>query len=231
MRENLSILINDKDYNVTIRRHTQAKRLTLHIDPARQIRLTVPRRCSERHMQTFLHSQTSWLQKQLLKVSSPLALKPGAYFPLRGEQHLIAHDPKIRTLALIENGTVFIGGDIEHFSRRLCEFLKKEARKDLYAACIRYCAALEVSIKRMQLRDQRTRWGSCNNKGVVCFSWRLIFAPPYVLDYLAAHELAHLRIMNHSKRFWGLVNQICLHTKQARHWLKENGNILHAIEV
>jgi predicted metal-dependent hydrolase len=230
VRENLSFPIDNEDHCVVVKRHAQARRLTLRVDPTRQIRLTVPKRCSEKHMRSFLFNHTDWLQQQLRKAPLTLTLRPGVLFPLRGEQYTIAHDPNMRALARIENNTVFIGGKSEHLSRRLREFLKKEARDDLTQACTRYATALGVYVKRLQLRDQRTRWGSCNHRGVICFSWRLIFAPPYVLDYLCAHEVAHLRVMNHSRRFWKIVEEICPHAQKARQWLKSEGNALHAIQ-
>jgi predicted metal-dependent hydrolase len=95
------------------------------------------------------------------------------------------------------------------------------------AAAHRYAAVLGVSIKRIAIRDQASRWGSCSSTGALSFSWRLILAPPFVLDYLAAHEVAHLVEMNHSRRFWRLVLQICPDAHRAKTWLDAHGADLH----
>ena len=87
--------------------------------------------------------------------------------------------------------------------------------------------ALGVKVKRLSIRDQSSRWGSCTSAGSLSFSWRLILAPPYVLDYLAAHEVAHLVEMNHSARFWRVVGRVCGHVERAKTWLDTHGNDLH----
>ena len=98
-----------------------------------------------------------------------------------------------------------IAGDRAHLARRVRDYLKREAKHDLEAASRRYAGELGVTVRRVAVRDQVSRWGSCTAAGVLSFSWRLILAPPYVLDYLAAHEVAHLVEMNHSRRFWRVV--------------------------
>ena len=111
--------------------------------------------------------------------------------------------------------------------RRLRDHLKREARRDLEAASRRYAAALGVAVRRVAVRDQVSRWGSCTAAGVLSYSWRLILAPPHVLDYLAAHEVAHLIEMNHSARFWRVVARICPDFERAKSWLNAQGNALH----
>jgi predicted metal-dependent hydrolase len=112
-------------------------------------------------------------------------------------------------------------------ARRVRDFLKREAKRDLTAASRRYAASLGVAIKRVTVRDQVSRWGSCTADGALSFSWRLILAPPYVLDYLAAHEVAHLIEMNHSRAFWRVVARICPDWRRAKDWLNAQGNALH----
>ena len=107
----------------------------------------------------------------------------------------------------------------EHIERRVGDYLKREARNDLQKAAQAYAAALGVKVKRLSVRDQSSRWGSCTSAGSLSFSWRLILAPPYVLDYLAAHEVAHLVEMNHSPRFWRVVARVCDHVERAKKWL------------
>ena len=120
-----------------------------------------------------------------------------------------------------------VAGGAEHIDRRVHDFLKREARSDLQKAAHAYAEPLSVRVKRVSIRDQSSRWGSCTSAGSLSFSWRLILAPPYVLDYLAAHEVAHLVEMNHSARFWKVVAKVCGHVERAKAWLDTHGNDLH----
>jgi len=120
-----------------------------------------------------------------------------------------------------------VAGGLEHMDRRVHDFLKREARKELHKASMMYAAELGVRVRRVSIRDQSSRWGSCTTAGSLSFSWRLILAPPYVLDYLAAHEVAHLVEMNHSPRFWRVVAKICGSVERAKSWLDTHGNDLH----
>jgi predicted metal-dependent hydrolase len=229
MPESISLSIDEKTHDVAVKRHSLARRLTLRVDPVKQIRLTVPKRCSERRMREFLDSHVDWLRRQIVSTPASLAFAPGAVFPLRGEPHTITHEPKLRGTAYIESAKIFIGGDLRHLPRRLRDFLKKQAKRDFEEVVARHAQSLNVHVRRIQLRDPRSRWGSCSRMGVISFSWRLIMAPPFVLDYLCAHEVAHLRHMDHGKKFWVLVEEICPHRHEARTWLKANGNALLAI--
>ena len=109
----------------------------------------------------------------------------------------------------------------------MSDFLHRQARRDLEAASKQYADRLDVEIKRISVRDQASRWGSCSTTGVLSFSWRLILAPPFVLHYLAAHEVAHLVEMNHSPRFWRVVARVCPSVERAKKWLDTYGNDLH----
>jgi predicted metal-dependent hydrolase len=120
-----------------------------------------------------------------------------------------------------------VAGEAAHVDRRICDYLKREALRDLGAASRRAAERLGVSIRRISVRDQSSRWGSCSTTGMLSYSWRLILAPPFVLDYLAVHEVAHLIEMNHSPRFWRLVHRICADAHRAKVWLDVHGGDLH----
>jgi hypothetical protein len=118
------------------------------------------------------------------------------------------------------------GGEF-HAPRRFADWLKAEVRRDLSERVRHHAQTLCCNPKRLSIRDQATRWGSCSTTGTLSFSWRLIFAPPFVLDYVAAHEVAHLREMNHGPRFWRLVRDAIPGMHKARAWLKAYGAELH----
>ena len=122
---------------------------------------------------------------------------------------------------------ICVSGEMRHAPRRLADWLRNEAKADLLKRVEHHGASLGCLPKRISVRDQSTRWGSCSTSGTICFSWRLIFAPAFILDYVAAHEVAHLREMNHSQRFWRLVRETMPDMQRARSWLKQNGAELH----
>jgi predicted metal-dependent hydrolase len=122
---------------------------------------------------------------------------------------------------------ICVSGERPHVARRVADFLKREARKDLEAAVARHSKRLGVKPRRIVLRDTVSRWGSCSSTGGLNFSWRLILAPPFVLDYLAAHEVAHIVHMNHSPMFWKLTRRLHSETDRAEVWLKIHGPNLH----
>jgi predicted metal-dependent hydrolase len=142
------------------------------------------------------------------------------------------HRPNKRGTVWIEisddgDRSLCVAGEEPHIARRIHDFLQREAKSDLDAASRQAAARLGVRVRRVSIRDQSSRWGSCSSTGVLSYSWRLVLAPPFVLDYLAAHEVAHLVEMNHSRRFWRLVDRICPHVTRAKTWLEVHGTDLH----
>jgi predicted metal-dependent hydrolase len=221
---------------VDLRRHPRARNYTLRIGgPARAPVLTMPKRGSLNEARQFLDRHSGWLRRQIDKLPVPTAVADGAVIPLRGALHVIRHAPGTRGTVTIEPGEagempiLLVAGEARHLRRRLLDFLKREAKRDLEWAVIRHTLSLGVRAKAVRLRDQVSRWGSCSATGHLSFSWRLVLAPPFVLDYLAAHEVAHLRELNHSRRFWQLCEALAPQSQIARAWLRANGPALHAI--
>jgi len=220
-------------YAVRLRRHKQARRYTLRIHAAsRDVVLTMPPRGSIKDARVFAQKHGAWIAARLRKLPAPAPFAHGARLPLRGVEHTIAHRPGTRGTVWAEVSAsgerlICVAGEAPHLPRRVADFLKREARRDLEAASRRAAAQLAVTLKRVSVRDQSSRWGSCSTTGVLSYSWRLILAPPFVLDYLAAHEAAHLVEMNHSRRFWRLVERIYPDMRRAKAWLDAHGGDLH----
>jgi predicted metal-dependent hydrolase len=124
-----------------------------------------------------------------------------------------------------------VSGEEHHAPRRLGDWLRAQARQDLSQRVAHHASRLQVRPKRISVRDQATRWGSCSTTGTLSFSWRLIFAPGFVVDYVAAHEVAHMREMNHGPRFWRLVKDTMPEMNTARRWLRDHGAELHRFQV
>ena len=229
----IDVVFDGATYPVRVRRHHQARRYTLRIHAgSREVVLTMPPRGSLKEARAFAQTHGGWIAARLRRLPEAAPFAPGRDLPLRGVTHRIVHRARARGTVWTEtddNGAhlLCVAGDAPHMARRLGDYLRREAKRELDAACRRYAQMLGVALRRVSVRDQTSRWGSCSTTGVLSFSWRLILAPPFVLDYLAAHEVAHLKEMNHSPRFWRLVLQICPHTRQAKAWLEVHGAELH----
>jgi hypothetical protein len=229
----ISIVFEQELYLVRLRRHRQARRYTLRIHSVtREVVLTMPPRGSLKEARAFAQKHGGWIAARLGRLPEALAFAHGTVVPLRGLDHRIVHRRGQRGTVWAEAGgdgerLLCVAGEEPHVARRISDYLKREAKRDLEAASRHAAEALGVTIKRVSIRDQSSRWGSCSTTGVLSYSWRLILAPRYVLDYLAAHEVAHLVEMNHSRRFWRLVEKICPNVARAKAWLDAHGTDLH----
>jgi predicted metal-dependent hydrolase len=229
----VQVVFDKAIYLVRLRRHRQARRYTLRIDaPTREVVLTMPPRGSVREAKEFAQKHGGWIAARLKRLPEAAPFAHGIEVPLRGEPHRIVHRRGERGTVWTETDgsgqrLLCVAGEPPHVDRRISDFLKREAQRDLDAASRGYAAQIGVSIKRICVRDQSSRWGSCSNTGVLSFSWRLILAPPFVLDYLAAHEVSHLVELNHSPRFWRLVKRLYPQLERAKVWLDANGTDLH----
>jgi predicted metal-dependent hydrolase len=212
----------------------RARRLTLRIDAGgRGLRMTVPPGISAREVDGFLQRHQGWLEQRLAKVPDRPQVRPGIKIPLRGVPHLIIHEPGKRgtvSVAAGEGGPLLtVHGDRLHLPRRIADFLKREAKREIEALVEKHCAKVGRRAKAIRFRDTTSRWGSCTSDGALSFSWRIMMAPPAVINYLVAHEVAHLKEMNHGPKFWKLCEELCPDTDRCKAWLKRNGGALQAI--
>ncbi len=179
----------------------------------------------------FAAERAEWLADQIDSAPDSLPFEEGGTFPLRGEPCCVTSEGPGR-VARLETGPPQLlraPGAPDTLSARVTRFLKKEARTALEEAVTRHCETLSVRASRITVKDTRSRWGSCSSDGRLSFSWRLICAPPDVLDYVAAHECAHLIEMNHSPAFWAHVAKCRPDWKRQRAWLRSSGETLHAV--
>jgi predicted metal-dependent hydrolase len=218
---------------VRLRRHRQARRYTLRVVAVtREAVLTMPPRGSFREAREFAERHGAWIAARLDRLPRAAPFEHGTEIPLRGVVHAITHRRSARGTAWTEadrdgRRLLCVAGHAAHVARRITDYLKREAKRDLEAAVARYADRLGVKVRRISIRDQVSRWGSCSTSGALSFSWRLVLAPRFVLDYLAAHEVAHLLEMNHSARFWRLLGRICPDMERAKAWLDVRGTDLH----
>jgi len=219
-------------YRVVVTRSSRARRITMRIrsgtsDPV----LTLPARRNLTVAANFAARHAGWLATRLARVPAQIPFRAGKTLPIRGSDHHVIETGALRGLVrakrIGEVRILEVPGSPQHVSRRVTEFLKREARRDLEAAVARHLAAARARARRISIKDTKSRWGSCSANGTLSFSWRLILAPPFVLDYLAAHEVAHLRELNHSHKFWRLTRSLCSRTDDAEAWMKRYGAQLH----
>lgn len=211
--------------------NSRARRLTLRIDPGGQgLRVTIPPGVPMREVDRFVERHRGWLEQRLAKTPEKPQVRPGIKIPLRGVPHLVVHESARRgsvTVGIVDGQpALLVHGDRIHLARRVADFLKREAKRDIEALVARHTDALGKRAKSISYKDTTSRWGSCTADGRLSFSWRIMMAPKPVIDYLVAHEVAHLKEMNHGPRFWALCERLCPDTERCKAWLKKNGGAL-----
>ena len=225
--------IGTRSLPLRIVENARAKRLTLRIEKGgKGLRVTVPPGIDPREVDRFLDRHRGWLETRLAKLPDDAALRPGVKLPVRGVPHLIVHQPGRGTVtvgSLEGEPALIVHGDGAHLQRRLADFLKREAKRDIEILVAKHTVSVGRRAKTVRYRDTTSRWGSCTSDGTLSFSWRIMMAPKTVIDYLVAHEVAHLKEMNHGPKFWALCRELCPRTDEARAWLKKNGGALQAI--
>ena len=220
------VLQGDPDIAVTLRRSARARRMTLRISQFDgKVTLTLPTRASEREALAFVETKQAWIRKHLEASVGHVAVGLGTHIPIDGEPCEIVPGSG-RRVQLID-GALHVPGSETRVPARVLGFLKTRARDRLAGASDHYAAALGRSYSGISIRDTRSRWGACSSAGRLMYSWRLVMAPRAVLDYVAAHEVAHLAQMNHSPAFWAEVARIHGPYADPRAWLRREGNELH----
>jgi len=222
--------------SVPIRVHIdrRARRVSVRIDPmAREAVATAPANRFALEAISFASERVEWIADRLGALPPPVLFKPGAYIPLRGVIHRLKHVETGRTVKIDKTSgptpLLLIPGPRESFRDKTRGFFRAAARTDFAERVAVHAETLKVKPRSIAIKDTRSRWGSCSSEGRLNFSWRLVCAPPFALDYVAAHEVAHIKEMNHSDRFWKQVERCFPDWREARAWLHERGGALHSI--
>ncbi len=232
MPDDLSIIIDGESIPVKIRRNALAKRLTLRVDQSTgDVRVTLPVSARLSQAESFLQDNLIWISNQRYKLGGLAPLGHDDTLLYRGVPHILQFldTPPRRVIA--EDGQLYIGGPADQAANRLFTWLKAQTRKQVEASSALHAEKLGVSFSRIGIGDMRSRWGSCSARGTLKFNWRLILAPDAVLDYVAAHEVAHLLEMNHSDRFWAHVETCVPGYAVHRRWLKKYGGDLFNVRL
>jgi len=219
-----SITLGGQALPLRLVRQARARRLTVTVDHTQRcLRLVLPQPVSAADGLDFCRRHEGWILRRWAALPQPVPFAPGVRLPIHGLEHEICHRRAARRGVWQEDGRICVSGPLEFLPRRVEAFCRAEAGSLLRRAVRDKAAELGRRPGRVSLRESRSRWGSCSPKGDLSFCWRLVFAPPEVLDYVAAHEVAHLVHMNHSPAFWRLCADLVDDVQRPRRWLARNG--------
>lgn len=226
--------VGGREMPLRIVENARAKRLTLRVSAGgRGLRVTVPPGVSEREITRFIERHHGWLEKQLVRIPEEPGIRAGVKIPVKGVAHLIVHEGGKRGTVISRTGEtgpeLAVCGDEAFIQRRVADHLKRMAKAEIEPLVARHAGRIGRQVKSIRYRDMTSRWGSCSSDGRLSFCWRIAMAPGPVIDYLVAHEVSHLKEMNHGPRFWALCRQLCPRADEAKAWLRRNGAALQAI--
>jgi hypothetical protein len=229
IREERTVVeLDGREVPLCIRHHPRARRMTLRVDPVSGgAVVTLPASTPADAGMDMVRRKAGWLIGRLEALPPRSVLADGATVPLLGTELTVRHHPDGRGVVCREGDVLIVTGRPEHLPRRLTDWLKAEARREFAARARIKADALGRRMGKVTVRDTRTRWGSCSANGNLSFCWRLMLAPPFVVDYVVAHEVAHLTVRDHSPRFWKTVATLTGEAERARAWLNRHGEALH----
>jgi len=218
------VAADDPSGHVSIRVSSRARRIALRVDAAeRKVELVLPPGVPTSQGLRFLAAKRGWIAARLAALPQPVPFAEGVIVPVLGIPHRIRREdnPAAPPVA-IRDGEIRVRGDPAHLERRVRDYLVAMARAEFADRARPLAARIGRKLARVGVRDTKSRWGSCSGRGNLSFSWRLVFAPEPVIDYVVAHEVAHLAEMNHGPRFWRLVESLSPDSAAARAWLKRH---------
>ena len=219
-----SIALGGQELPLRLLWQTRARRLTVTVDHTQRcLRVVLPQQASLGEGLDFCRRHSGWILQRWAALPQPVPFRPGSRLPLAGRELEIRHRQEARRGVWEEADGLYVSGQLEHLPRRVEAYCRGEAGRSLRQAVRPKAQALGRTPGRISLRESRSRWGSCSPKGDLSFCWRLVFAPPEVLDYVAAHEVAHLVHMNHGPAFWRLCGELVPDIQGPRRWLARNG--------
>ncbi len=225
----MQVTIGQPPILITLRRMARARRFSLRVAASDgRVTLSLPLRAREADALAFAQTQEGWIRAALAKMPQGVTVSIGQQITVEGVALTLTAGQG--RFVRIDADQLIVPGDPDRVAARVAAFLKVRARDRLAAASDHYAAQIGRQVTQITLRDTRSRWGSCTHQGALMYNWRLIMAPPAVLDYVAAHEVAHMIEMNHSDAFWAVVARLYPAWKPQRAWLKRFGAQLQAVQ-
>ncbi|MCL2439660.1 MAG: M48 family metallopeptidase [Alphaproteobacteria bacterium] len=217
---------------ITYRRKVGSKSISIHPNlAARTITVSFPFYVPQKLAEDFVAQKRAWLERTFAANEASIKIADGATIPLFGREYTIMHTARARRGVWLEEDKLFVSGDAQFLNRRVKDFIKAETLARIKSIARAYAKKLDVEIGNISVKEVSSRWGSCASNGNIAFSWRLAFAPPHIMEYIVAHEVAHRVEMNHSYKFWRLVKA---HyegdVEAAKRYLSREGLKLHRID-
>lgn len=232
-----TIEIDGRAVPLRVRRNARARQLILRMDDdTGGAVVTIPKRTAVRDGVDMARRKAGWIAAQLKRLPEQVPFACGADIPFLGVEHTVRHDAGARGIQRAD-GEIVVSGREEHLARRLTDWFKAQAKTEISARAHAKAIGLNdgqdvrvghgLRVGRISVRDTRSRWGSCAHDGQLNFSWRLVMAPEFVLDYVVAHEVAHLAHRNHGPAFWAVAESLTERMSEAKAWLNAHGRGLH----
>lgn len=219
-----TLTVADRRVPLVFQPNKRARRIILRLDHGEgRIVVVLPKRATIEQGRRFALLNRAWIRDRLDLLPEPVPFRPGRSIPYLGSSHRIRHCPAGAAGVWLAGKTICVSGRREQLTGRLRDWMKQQARREIERRAAAKAEKIGKRIRSIAIRDPRSRWGSCSPDGKLSFSWRLVFAPRSVIDYVVAHEVAHLRELNHSRRFWKLTAELTGDVDAARAWLDHHG--------
>lgn len=219
------------DFDIKIIKSATAKRLTLRIDAKERIPvLSLPKRCPAKKAVAFVNEHRGWIEQCLSQIPETKRFEDGEKISVLGKTYQIKHSPQSRRGVYIDHDMLIVSGDKEFLHRRVCDYIKKTAKQKFFEMSQQKAALIGCHVKNVTIKDTKSRWGSCSSIQNINYNWRIALAPDFVIEYLIAHEVSHLKHQDHSRRFWQCVKNLHPRCGEGRLWLKQHGKDLYLYE-
>ncbi|MEH6757124.1 MAG: SprT family zinc-dependent metalloprotease [Parasphingorhabdus sp.] len=227
----MEIELGDRFYLLRVRKLRQARSIAVSADTVKgEVRLTMPLHVSTAQALRFVQSKSDWLVDRFAEALPPVPIVNGAEIAFAGESHFISWSRDFSRKPLKIGDEIRVGGPEDRIQSRVLDWMKAQARDAYVDDLAYYCVRAGSDLPTLSVGDARRRWGSCSGRQAIRMNWRLIMAPPMVRRSVVAHEVAHLRHMNHSPAFYALLDEIFEGKRRdADRWLKQHGSALHLI--
>lgn len=215
--------------DIEVRQSHSLRKLVLHIDSKNRIPvLSVPKFCSRKRAIEFVNENMDWISEQLQKLPEIRYFKDGEQILLFGQSVTIKHMPTARGGVWLEQGFLCVSGKQEFLHRRVRDYIRKKAADEFYKLSSELAKQIGCKVNRVIIKDTKSRWGSCSSLNNINYSWRIALAPDFVINYLMAHEVSHLKHQDHSDEFWQCVASLCPEWSKGNSWLRRYGKTLYA---
>ena len=223
---NSFVIYEPEDIKIHVRRSSVNKRLCMRFTPPNKILLSCPRKVPEVLLLKFINQNRDWIIKIKERIKSAIDVRVGVKIPFKGRLVEVFNSDKNFDHCIMHKNKILVGAGAKPTGHQVRDFLIREIALTVEPLADKYAKILGEAYKEIKYKDTTSRWGSCNHQKCLMLSWRLIMAPEKVLEYVVAHEVAHLKHMNHSANFWDAVSLLCQDYKLLRKWIKKEGSTL-----